>query len=628
MILPFVFDMEQPYGTDYDHLSVFYFYVNMILNKKGPIIAHERYFSNPNDILKIENVMKLGIHHLAQEMQYKIPSCEELNSIGKYCIPQNFEDEIISEYKTQRECWKDILLNENLKFTSLIDSLFNKIETDYNDKIEAVLCFYCPASLKKIADIRNIPVIFNERTSFRPPLFISMGYFDTKESYGTGELETRYNRFKNELPNSSAVLFERKEILSIFMTSYGLNYLEYVDKIKPVKELGICNVDPGILTLIDGLFSNNELYHTALKKYLPENIAFRNRSDRQSAFEFILSCKRIASVHSNMSFDTMLLGRISCSYGASPFAFMANKGIEDENVKITDIDFINFVVFGYFVPWNLLRNEEYIRWRLSKPSEIDIYNKHLDFILKTRGLELVDLLNLNTKDNNRLCYILSHQNVHVDNKNFHKFIGDDSKSYILGRNVFDCDGGVLFENFEKKENWGVWSNRKTCTIKFIGNEIAFSKGNLKIVFVSNTLGNERLTSVIFNGVKLGDVFIPTDRIETSFMIPKNIIKLQNNILEFSSQEELRTPKELGINDDERSLAIGFSYIKICDCELESQFDFTKQELEKQLALIKQELEDKVDSLRRYGEFTRQHTLWGLCARIFHKIVKKNKNSPL
>ena len=83
MILPFVFDMEQPYGTDYDHLSVFYFYVNMILNKKGPIIAHERYFSNPNDILKIENVMKLGIHHLAQEMQYKIPSCEELNSIGR-----------------------------------------------------------------------------------------------------------------------------------------------------------------------------------------------------------------------------------------------------------------------------------------------------------------------------------------------------------------------------------------------------------------------------------------------------------------------------------------------------------------------------------------------------------------
>lgn len=446
MILPFIIDLQIA-GYDgkgnYDHLPVFYFYLDMIKNRKGPIIAHERYFSNPNAIQGIEKIKAFGL-----EMGYSIPSIEDLKSIGQYTIPQDFEDELISDYPTQIDCWKDILWHENKKLDIFIRKLFSKIEADYNEKIEAVLCFYAPASLRKIAAEKGIYVIFNERTSFRPPLFISSGYFDFKENYRKGELEERYNKFLEETKENPVVLFERKEILSLFMTSKGLNYLDCIDSIQPSKELGICRCGEEMIPLEQSLFTTNQLSLEAQKLYLPENIVYRDRTNSQTSIEFILSCRRIASVHSNMSFDTMLLGRTSCSYGNSPFAFMANNGIKDFKENIVPIEFINFVVFGYFVPWQFLRDEEYIRWRLTKPSEIEIYKKHLSYYLTQRGLDL-SIFQQNKDD--RLEVILKNQNVKLNATIKNHFTGSATGSYRLETNFLDNADGVLFENFYSME---------------------------------------------------------------------------------------------------------------------------------------------------------------------------------
>ena len=645
MVLPFIIDLEMNglNGTfSYDHLPVFYFYMDMVKKKKGPIITHERYFNNPLQISHIKSVEAFG-----SEMKYTIPSISELNSIGKYSISQEFENDLISDYETQMDCWKDILLNENEKLSHLIKTLFNQIEKDYNEKIDAVICFYAPVSLRKVAKDRNIPVIFNERTSFRPPMFVSVGYFDLKENYGKGELEERYKRFLVEAKEKTISILERKEILALLFTSRGLNYLNLIDKIKPSKELGICSVGENAVIFKEGLFTLNELSHEALKIYLPEHIAYRDRTDNRTSLEFILDCKRIASVHSNMSFDAMLLGRTSCSYGNSPFAFMANKGIKDIKENIAPLEFVNFVVFGYFVPWELLRDEEYIRWRLTKPTEIEIYNRHLEYYLTKRGL---DATLLSLKNEERLTFILENQNVKTDKICSDNFRGNPHGSYFLGRNIFDCTEGVLLENFYDTEPWGAWTSEKTSRIKFIGNELAYPRSDRKLVFMAHSFHTERPITILFNNMKIAEETVTIEMREYVVPIPVNCIHVGENILEFISSEELICPKEIGMNDDPRKLAIGFDYLRILDygldnkiSKLESIFNAHDDRLnahDDRLNTHDDRLNAHDDRLNAHDDRlnahdgrleklysfivnTRHRTLYGACAWLFHKIFRRS-----
>lgn len=404
MVVPFVYDLDVSGGSDYNSLSIFHFYLQMCIENNLPLISHERYFQKSSEFLNdwgYCNFLK------SIDIDISLLLSDENNKINKYAIAQEVDDKIISSYPSQMTCWQDLLQKPNAVFENEIIKLISKIELDFGEKIEAFLCFYCTASLRKVANEKGIPIIFNERSSFRPKMFISTGYFDLKDCYGYGELEDRYKNFiKND--EISKFYFDRKEIFALFMTANGLNYLPLINEVKPVYELGICRPSYHGSIIKDGVFCPGELDRDAHKFYSNGQIKYRERTDPETALEFILSCKRIASVHSNMSFDAMLLGRTSCSYGQSPFSFMANNGIKDAKEKIAPIDFINFVVFGYFVPWQLISDVDYIKWRLSKPSEIEIYNKHLDFYLEQRGLTRE--LFKQHKDV-RLEYILKNQNV-------------------------------------------------------------------------------------------------------------------------------------------------------------------------------------------------------------------------
>ena len=51
---------------------------------------------------------------------------------------------------------------------------------------------------------------------------------------------------------------------------------------------------------------------------------------------------------------------------------------------------LNFAVFGYLVPYQLIYNHEYLRWRLSRPSEVEIVQYHRGYWLKSGSRRLVE----------------------------------------------------------------------------------------------------------------------------------------------------------------------------------------------------------------------------------------------
>ena len=45
-----------------------------------------------------------------------------------------------------------------------------------------------------------------------------------------------------------------------------------------------------------------------------------------------------------------------------------------------------FFAFCYLIPWECLMNIDYMRWRLTNPTEREIYYKHIEFYFEKKQL--------------------------------------------------------------------------------------------------------------------------------------------------------------------------------------------------------------------------------------------------
>ena len=55
----------------------------------------------------------------------------------------------------------------------------------------------------------------------------------------------------------------------------------------------------------------------------------------------------------------------------------------EKDIKLTfsenKIEYANFVLFGFYTPWEKMFNEKYIKWRLSFPKQKDVYMDNITF---------------------------------------------------------------------------------------------------------------------------------------------------------------------------------------------------------------------------------------------------------
>ena len=95
----------------------------------------------------------------------------------------------------------------------------------------------------------------------------------------------------------------------------------------------------------------------------------------------------------------MLLGRTAYVLSPNIPYYCGNihslKNIEE---KSSDIKLLNYMVFAYFAPWELMFDCDYIRWRLKNPKIIDVYRKNLSFVLNKIEIDYSTMLQMNTKE--------------------------------------------------------------------------------------------------------------------------------------------------------------------------------------------------------------------------------------
>lgn len=392
MIVPFLFGIEK---NPIHYLWIFYKYMEFALENDYPIIAEEAYFEKPSIYEAKKEYPFLNIENNYNTVhEFKKPTDDDMKKLKKYIITKEEKQKIISEYKTDMEAYKSLLVKENKKIEKLITKKIEEIEKK-DGKIDAILTWTWYKSLEKVCKEKNIQLILLEQTTFRPNTYgIKLGYFQFYDKYNSYQVDADYIKFLQENNN----IFTRKELLAIFLSKENLQYINYLNN-QPSYEFGInigpdhdplaeanCNIrDTDVLKQITKISPSKDIslrVHPAHSNRNKYNDLY-NVDNSKSSLEWILNCRRIVSVGSNISFETMLLGRTAYILGDNfPYLYGGINSLKYIDEKVCDIKYLNYLIFCYYVPYDLMFNNEYIKWRLTNPELNEIYNYNQNYIMK------------------------------------------------------------------------------------------------------------------------------------------------------------------------------------------------------------------------------------------------------
>ena len=106
--------------------------------------------------------------------------------------------------------------------------------------------------------------------------------------------------------------------------------------------------------------------------------------DSDTPIQFIKRCETILTVNSSVGLEARIYDRSVVYLGDSPFRFLSADFITGQQPSKL-LEKLNFALFGYLIPFEYLYNYEYFKWRVSSPTEIEIYVQNLSFFLRKRG---------------------------------------------------------------------------------------------------------------------------------------------------------------------------------------------------------------------------------------------------
>lgn len=392
----------------YGHLFIYLKFLDMCQKYKWPIIASEHFIEwrkDPN-APSLESLQK-SAHKDTFDFRI-LPKCEE-DLVEKIVVP----NKIIQSLLKQSNSMLDVSLflqNERCKeIEDVIDAFILELEKK-GQKIEGFITLESTIkSIDYLAQIHNIPLIRVAKGPLRRMDYINTGYWGMQDIFGSGECEERFRKFLKENSSPGFKWLDNRELLAIFLSEKRIGFLKAFG-ITPIYEMLVA----GTYSLMPTLFSKSTYTDievlSEMKELYGDDVVFRpNPADPYSSryrkyvkkydeggtgILSLLRTKRIASAGSNIMFDAMLWGRtVYCKPNLFPVSFKCQRNYSNRSLVDADIEFLNFFCFAFLVPFDLIWDPEYIRWRLTMPQEQEIFQKHLEYWFQLKGLDL-ELLQL------------------------------------------------------------------------------------------------------------------------------------------------------------------------------------------------------------------------------------------
>jgi hypothetical protein len=257
--------------------------------------------------------------------------------------------------------------------------------------IEAVLLFANVLSVEQVARERGIPVIHNEVGPLRGPVYIPTAYWDRRGVNGHTDALRRYRAFRREIGRRDIGVLTRPELLRTMRRIQPLEGPAVSDAPYLIGVALQVDDDSNLLAYARG-FSGLDLTMAARNAVPKDRVLIRCHPQGLSSdnghlgiidrspdvADFIQACQTVITVNSSTALEAMLFGRRVVVYGDSPFRIAADRALDGPSRR-SEADrllALNFLLFGYLMPYALIFDADYSRWRLGDPPELDIYRFH------------------------------------------------------------------------------------------------------------------------------------------------------------------------------------------------------------------------------------------------------------
>lgn len=401
MFVPFVFNMSTINNAPY--LWWFYKGLDFALHTNSAVIAQEVYCNTPISVFVAEGRREAFDETLTRtSFFYNLPKNEDLKKARLYRIPDNLINYLIEKTGSITDTFCRLLSEIDARFVRFLSDTIDKIETECEDKIEGFITLMDIPSLREAAEMHNIPVIQFELGCWREPTYMHTAFWDLEPLYGGSTVEKRWKRFCEERKQREIPLFSKKECLALLLQKQNLNLIEQYDR-SPTKKVGVVlGYTTYELITCKTHLNDSELLYRAKNAYGLENLLIRKHpgdpyggtyphysaaidKQKRSTPEFILDCETIISLMSGAGMEAMLFNRKAITLLQCPSYYASGHQIEGVGRCVGD-DFISYFAFCYLIPLEYLMDVEYIRWRLTMPTEREIYFKHLEFYFQKKGI--------------------------------------------------------------------------------------------------------------------------------------------------------------------------------------------------------------------------------------------------
>lgn len=96
--------------------------------------------------------------------------------------------------------------------------------------------------------------------------------------------------------------------------------------------------------------------------------------DSANSLAFINQCNEVFTINSSVGLEAILTGKKTTVLGDCSYAFINELAESSATVNAAA-----FYLFSYLVPFDLVFNQEYLKFRLGHPEEREIIGKHIEF---------------------------------------------------------------------------------------------------------------------------------------------------------------------------------------------------------------------------------------------------------
>ncbi|HHO0426428.1 GT99 family glycosyltransferase N-terminal domain-containing protein [Klebsiella quasipneumoniae] len=267
--------------------------------------------------------------------------------------------------------------------SELENELFSLLTKEIIQRVDAFVSICNCPSLEKVARALNKEVIHLEIGPLRAPMYRNTAYLDFTGVNGNAEARARYESCQTEIDITCSMNdLHRYFLEAISLPSSSENQVAGI--VLQVED------DSNIIAYSHN-FTNISLISYVRQQHTLENILvrahpgslFRLRDDifsidaSANSLEFIQKCHSIYTINSSVGLEALLCEKKTNILGDCSYAFVAEEASGPNRVNA-----MAFYLFAYLVPFELIFNLEYLRFRLDHPAELDIVRKHLQFYSK------------------------------------------------------------------------------------------------------------------------------------------------------------------------------------------------------------------------------------------------------